>query len=138
MEKQSSGVAIICLSDLRSLILVASSLLSLLVLAVTRKTLIQYQPFFRPEVSEGRESTTYESDQHGGRLSFPEKVHISGHAVCHAPVYALAVERWVPEWVKHKLILSETHVLMMYVYAELSILNRDEDGRALKDYSCGT
>lgn len=59
-----------------SLILVASSLLSSLVLAVTRETLIQNQPFFRPEVSEGRESTTYESDLHGWQLSFPENVHI--------------------------------------------------------------
>lgn len=52
-------------------------------------------------------------------------------SVCHAPVY-LAAEGWVPEWVKHELILSETHVLMMYVYAELSILNRDIDRQATK------
>lgn len=37
--------------------------------------MIQDQPFFRPEISEGRASTTSESAQHGRGLPFPEKVH---------------------------------------------------------------
>lgn len=46
-------------------------------------------------------------------------------SVCHVQVYALATEGWVHEWVKYQLILAETHVLIMYVYTELSNLNRD-------------
>lgn len=40
--------------------------------------MIPNQPFYCPEISEGRAYTTSENDQRGRWLSFPEKGHIGG------------------------------------------------------------